>query len=236
MADTPQKQPKEKPVSKKETKQSFSLPVYTIDGTEEKMITLSKEFFGAPVHEQILNLYIRVYLQNQRQGTASTKTRSEVIGSTRKIYRQKGTGRARHGSNKAPIFVGGGVTMGPKPRDYSLKMNKKQKRIALISSLSQKFQDNAISLISNTSDDQKPKTKSFAELLKKLNLNAKKTLLISSKLKNDTVAMSARNIPKITLCSSSSVNPYILLNHEKVIFMESALEELQSHSKPTHEN
>src|SRR3989339_216040 len=106
---------------------TLSVRVFSIDGKEKKTIELNKNIFDVKVSPSLLAQAVRVYLANQRAGTASSKTRSEVVGSTRKIYRQKGTGKARHGSLKAPIFVGGGVVGGPKPRDFSLKINKKQK-------------------------------------------------------------------------------------------------------------
>src|SRR3990172_10626024 len=133
-----------KEVRKKNVKAGLTLPVYGVDGKEKTPADLQKEIFSVEVNPRLLAQYVRVYLANQRQGNASTKTRGEVTGSTRKIYRQKGTGNARHGSIKAPIFVGGGITFGPKPRDYSLKMNKKQKTLALFSSLTVKANDKEI--------------------------------------------------------------------------------------------
>src|SRR3989338_4919632 len=136
-----------KTVKKTETKKSsagLTIPVYDLNGKEKGTVELAKEIFAVEASPKLLAQYVRVYLANRRQGTASTKTRGEITGSTRKIYKQKGTGRDRHGDIKAPIFVGGGTVGGPKPRDYSLKFNKKQTKKALFYSLSLKFKEQGI--------------------------------------------------------------------------------------------
>ena len=129
---------------KVEKKSKLSLSVYGIDGKEQKTIELPKDVFAATENKSLLAQAVRVYLVNQRQGNVKVKTRSEVIGSTRKIYRQKGTGKARHGAIKAPIFVGGGVAHGPKQKEYNLKFNKKEKKLALYGALSSKLKEKKI--------------------------------------------------------------------------------------------
>ena len=144
-----EKKPEVKKVAVKKTS-GLTVPVYDIKGKEKGTLILPKEAFAVSVKPQLLAQAVRVYQFNRRQGTASTKTRGEVTGSTRKIYRQKGTGRARHGDIKAPIFVGGGIVGGPKPKDYSLGINKKQKTKAFFGALTLKLKEkNILGKISN---------------------------------------------------------------------------------------
>src|SRR3989344_6756187 len=146
----------------KKSGEGLTIPVYNLEGKEVKTLDVPKEIFSVKPNPKLLAQYVRVYLTNNRQGTASTKTRGEVRGSTRKIYRQKGTGRARHGAITAPIFVGGGVVFGPKPRDYSRKLPQKMKKAALFSALTAKRIDNAVKVIGNL-DTIVPKTKEMAK-------------------------------------------------------------------------
>ncbi|MGH9858113.1 MAG: 50S ribosomal protein L4, partial [Acidobacteriota bacterium] len=162
-----------KPEADKKMYAAVNVNVLGLDGKVIGKMSLPGEIFGEKVNKALLAQAVRVYLANQRQGNASTKTRGEVDGSTRKIYRQKGTGRARHGSLRAPIFVKGGIVFGPKPRDFSLSMPQKMKRKALFSALSAKIQDQQLTVMSGL-EDMKPKTKAFVALLKSLSMEDKK--------------------------------------------------------------
>lgn len=148
-----------------ESEAAHMIPLYAVDGSESKKVELPA-IFNTEVSPDLMAQYMRVYMSNQRRGTASTKTRSEVIGTTAKVYRQKGTGRARHGSRKANIFKGGGVTFGPKPTDYSLKMNKKQKRKALAGALTMKAKTQAVLGFADDFMAIEPKTKTMSSLMK----------------------------------------------------------------------
>ncbi len=211
----------------------LQIPVYNTKGEIEKNINLSKEVFSAPVNAQLLSQYFRVYLANQRQGTAATKTRSEVAGSTKKIYRQKGTGRARHGAKKAPVFVGGGIAFGPQPRDYSLKMSKKQKRKALLGSLSLKAHANAVIGLSNTYTTIEPKTKNVASSFEKMGFAKKKLLLILPEMKSN-LALASRNLRNVDTIPVSNINPYLVTKHDVLMFTEDAIEKvISTYSKST---
>lgn len=221
----------EKKVKSVEKKQvsKLSVKVYDASGKEKDTISLSKELFSVEGSPKLLAQYVHVYLANQRQGTASTKTRGEVTGSTRKIYRQKGTGRARHGSIKAPIFVGGGVVGGPQPRDYSLKLNKKQKRKSLFLALTLKKKEDAILVADKSLLSIEPKTKLVAEFLSTRGLQNKKALFVLPKMQKNNFILASRNIPYVQLEAATSLNPYILLDAEKIIFVDDALSVLEKH-------
>lgn len=211
----------------------LSMKVVSLSGKEAGEKALPAEIFAVEHAKETVAQYIRIYLQNQRQGTQSTKTRAEVIGSTKKIYRQKGTGGARHGARKAPIFVGGGITFGPKPRDYSLKMNKKQKKLALFSTLSIKAQNNAIlGLKIGEKEIEKPKTKIFADFLKKNEMDDKKVLFVMADSYKDNVYFSAKNLENITIADAKHLNAYTVMAHESVIMIEEAVQSLQDHYFP----
>lgn len=211
--------------AKKIQKDTWSIPLYDVDGTEKGVIEAPEELKKAEISPKLLAQYVRVYLANQRQGTASTKTRSEVAGSTKKIYRQKGTGRARHGARKASLFIGGGITFGPKPRDFSLKLNKKQKRKALLGALCMKIQNKEIAGLSNAFLDMKPKTKLFAQFLKKSGLSEKKAsiLLIIPQKKESQFNLAARNISFLKVMKEHQVNPYILMKYRNILVCEDSL-------------
>ncbi len=222
---------KEKNLSKKtkDQKKEFSLPLYDKKGEIKSEIQISKKIFSEKINPSLIAQAVRVYLANQRQGTASTKTRGEVKGSTRKIYRQKGTGRARHGSIKAPIFVGGGIVGGPKPRDYSLKLNKKQKRKAFYSALTLQYQEKNLLVFDREFLKINLKTKEVVKILEKLNLLGKKILFIFSKLEENNFLLAARNIEKVDFIDVYSLNTYEVLNHQKLVFFADALEVLEKH-------
>lgn len=216
-------------------KTGLSVPVYNLKGVSEKEMELPKEIFSVETSPKLLAQYVRVYLANQRQGNASSKTRSEVTGSTKKIYRQKGTGRARHGARKAPIFVGGGVVGGPQPRDFSLKMNKKQKRKALFYSLTLKAKENSIIGLTSKALETEPKTKIVVGFLKAAGLDSKKALLVLPNLKNN-LWFASRNVSNLDVVSATSINPYEIMNHEKIIFTDDVVAIITNHFAKKNEN
>lgn len=205
-------------------KNNLSLSIYSIDGKELKTIELPSQVFAVAENKSLLTQAVRVYLVNQRQGNVKVKTRSEVIGSTRKIYRQKGTGKARHGAIKAPIFVGGGIAHGPKQKDYSLKFNKKEKKIALYCALSNKLKEKKIFGLEEKSLTMKPKTKTVVNFLKELKLVGKNNLVILKKIEKNNLILAMRNISNISFVDVNSLNPYLILKSSNLIFVENALE------------
>lgn len=213
-----------KPVS---SRKSLSLDVFDTKGKVVRSVDLPKEIFGAKINKQLLAQAVRVYLANQRKGTASTKDRGEVHGSTRKIYRQKGTGRARHGSKKAPIFVHGGIVFGPKPRDFSLKMSKKMKRLALFSALSAKKKANEIKAIKGL-NSLEPKTRLMVEVLENLGINEKDKnilLVLSGKSTGEleNIYRASRNIEGVHIMNAEMLNAYDALNNKLILLMESSI-------------
>lgn len=212
-------------------KTSPSLVIYNIEGKEEKTIELPKEIFSVSANPSLLAQAVRVYLVNQRQGNVKVKTRSEVIGSTRKIYRQKGTGKARHGAIKAPIFVGGGIAHGPKQKDYNLKFNKKEKKLALFAALSIKLKEKKIFGLDEKVLIMKPKTKAFVNFLKELKLLGKSNLVIMKKMEKNNLVLAIRNISGISFVDVNSLNPYLILKSNNLIFIENALEVFKKSQK-----
>ncbi len=208
----------------------LKLKVYSPSARSTETLTLPKEIFGSQINKPLMAQAVRVYLANQRRGTAKTKSRGEVNISTRKIYRQKGTGRARHGAKSAPIFVGGGVALGPKPRDYSLKLSQKMKQKALFSSLSAKVKDGEIILVSNLTKIE-PKTKNMVLLLNKLQLNGKNKniLLVTPRPTKDfeNVVKASRNIEDISIMPSNLLNTYEVLKAKKILLMKEAIDVLK---------
>ena len=211
-----------------------SLVIYNIEGKEEKTIELPKDIFSVSANPSLLAQAVRIYLINQRQGNVSVKTRGEVIGSTRKIYRQKGTGKARHGAIKAPIFVGGGVAHGPKQKDYNLKFNKKEKKLTLFAALSIKLKEKKIFGLENKALTIEPKTKIFVNFLEKLLLLDKNNLIVLLKMEKNNLILAMRNIPGISFIDARSLNPYLVLKSNNIIFIENSLEVFKS--KPKHVN
>lgn len=197
--------------------------VYTAAGTKKGKITLPKVLFGQKPNLKLLAQAVRVHLARRRSGTASTKTRGEVEMTTAKWYRQKGTGRARHGARSAPIFRGGGVAHGPKPRDFDLKIPAKMKNRALASALSAKSQENAI-LVIDTTQNFEPKTKKIASLLKKLKIDGQKVLLVHAGEEN--LVRASRNLPNVQILRAQDLNPYEVLNAQKLLLTRSAVEKL----------
>lgn len=205
-------------------KKSAGLKVDVVDVTGKvvETLTLPEALFGVKVNEALLAQAVRVYLANQRLGTADSKTRGEVDGSTRKIYRQKGTGRARHGGIRAPIFVKGGVAHGPKPRDYSLALPAKMRRAALVSALTTQLQNGNIVVVSGL--EKMSKTKPMAQALAKV--GGKKTLLVMPEVM-DGVYKAARNIAGVEVTPAAQLNTYAILGAKKLVLMKDAVASLE---------
>lgn len=205
----------------------LNVPVYALSGEKKGTISLPKEIFGIKVNNTLMAQAVRVYLVNQRQGTASTKTRGEVRASTRKIYRQKGTGRARHGAITAPIFVGGGIAFGPRPRNFELKMSKQMRRKALLSALSQKFSEDRIRIVDVAGSTGK--TREIYGMLRKLDLVNKKdegkVLFVAS---GDLAKRAAGNIGAVEVYPAASINTYTVLNNKHLVFEKEAIGALES--------
>jgi large subunit ribosomal protein L4 len=185
---------------------------------ESASFELNSVLFGAQVNTQVLAQYIRVYLHNARQGTASVKDRSRIAGTTKKVYKQKGTGNARHGSKKAPIYVGGGVVGGPVPRDYSLQLPKRMKLIALQSVLAQKVASESIVCLADDTVLSIQKTKEFVTLAQKAQLPLRSILLVVDPTSEGIIARATRNHPSITYTAAESLNPYIISRARLVVF------------------
>ena len=198
----------------------------TIRGTKSGTVTLPKEIFAVKVNPQLMAQAVRVYLANQRKAKAKTKTRGEVRGSRRKIWRQKGTGRARHGDLYAPIFVGGGRAHGPRGvENYQLKMSKKMKRAALFSALTSKLKDKEIFVVKDL-EKIEPKTKKMAQILqKKLKIEGKVLIILPEVL--DNVMRAARNIRGVSLAQASLLNTYQVLNGGKLLLMKESIDRLK---------
>ena len=191
-----------------------NVSVYNIEGKEVGKIDLSDAVFGVEVNEHLVHMAVVSQLANNRQGTQKAKTRSEVSGGGRKPWRQKGTGHARQGSTRAPQWTGGGVVFAPVPRDYSFKMNKKEKRAALKSALTAKVEENKFIVIDEIALSE-IKTKSIVEMLKALGAD-RKALIVMPEVDN-TVVMSARNIPGVKTALVNTLNVYDILNYDKFI-------------------
>jgi large subunit ribosomal protein L4 len=190
---------------------------------------LSDDVFKIEPNEHAIYLDVKQYLAHQRQGTHKAKERAEIVGSTRKIKKQKGTGTARAGSIKSPIFKGGGRIFGPRPKDYTQKLNKNVKRLARRSALSMKSSENAIVVLEDFSFDQ-PRTKDFIEVLKALGLENKKSLFVLGDI-NNNVYLSSRNLAGSEVITNSELSTYKILNANSVVFLEGALEAIESNLK-----
>lgn len=205
----------------------LNLSVFDTKGKVVESFSLPKEIFGIVVNNQLIAQAVRVYLSNQRRGTVKTKSRGEVNISTRKIYKQKGTGRARHGAASAPIFVGGGIAFGPRPRDYSLKLSKKMKRLALFCALSAKLKAGEIKLIQGL-EKIEPKTKNMVVIINNLSLNEKnkKILLVTPKAGKDfeNIVKASRNIKGVRVTSANLLTTYEILANKKILFMKNSIE------------
>ena len=200
-----------------------NVSVYNIEGKEVGSIELNDAVFGVEVNEHLVHMAVVNQLANNRQGTQSATTRSEVSGGGRKPWRQKGTGHARQGSTRSPQWTGGGVVFAPKPRDYSFKMNKKEKRIALLSALSSKVADNKIVVLDAFNLDE-VKTKKFAEVMS--NLKVDKALVVIEG-ENKNVVLSGRNIPTVKVSATNEINTYDVLKYETLVVTKAAVEKLE---------
>lgn len=190
-----------------------------------RKIALSESVFGIEPNDHAIYLDVKQYLANQRQGTHKSKERNEVAGSTRKIKKQKGTGGARAGSIKSPVFRGGGRIFGPRPRNYSFKLNKKVKQLARQSALAYKAKDNNISILENLSFEG-PKTKEYLKLLNGLSLINKKTLLVLAD-NDQNVVLSSRNIKNAQVTTAGNLNTYEIIKADTLIFSEGAVQKLE---------
>ena len=197
--------------------------VYNMEGKEVGKMDLNDEIFGIEVNEHLIHLAVVQHLANMRQGTQKAKTRSEVSGGGRKPWRQKGTGHARQGSTRAPQWTHGGVVFAPTPRDYSFKMNKKEKRIALKSALTSKVEDGNLIVLEDLKFDE-IKTKNFAEVLKKL--DAKKALVVI-KENDKNVVLSARNITDAQTAIADNINVYDVMKAGTVVLTKDAVSKIE---------
>ena len=198
--------------------------LYNMQGSKIGDVELSQAIFGAEVNKAVLHETVVNYLANQRQGTQSTKTRTEVSGGGAKPFRQKGTGRARQGSTRAPQWIKGGVALGPKPRDYSYTINKKVKKLAMVSALSAKAADECVMVIDNLTMDE-IKTKAIADMLKAMGVTEKALIVTNEMEKN--VYLSARNIEGVKASYVGMLNVYDVLNHDKFIVAKDAIAKLE---------
>ncbi len=205
----------------------MKLPVLNIKGKETgREVTLDKSIFGVSENNHVVYLGVKQHRANNRQGTSKTKERGEITGSTRKIKKQKGTGTARAGSIKNPLFRGGGRVFGPKPRDYSFKLNKKVKSLARRSALSYKASSKSIVIVEDFTF-KVPKTKEYINLLTNLGLGEEKTMLIV-KEKNSSLILSARNLKKASVNTVNEINVYNILDASKLIITESVLKSMKN--------
>jgi large subunit ribosomal protein L4 len=191
------------------------IDVFDMTGAKAGTMTLSDEVFGAEYNESLIHQVVKAYLANQRQGTKSTLTRSEVRGHAKKPWRQKGTGRARHGSTKGPQWRGGGVVFAPKPRDFSQKINKQMKRGAFISAISTKLAQNDIVVV-NELKLEAPKTKEM-----------KKIALVVLKGSDENIIRASGNIPKVNVCDSELLNVYQIVATNKLILTQEAIKSIE---------
>jgi len=191
-----------------------------------KKVDLIDSIFAAEPNDHCIYLDVKQFLANQRQGTHKSKERAEISRTTKKLKRQKGTGGARAGSMKSPLFIGGGRAFGPRPHEYGFKLNKKVKALARVSALSYKAKDNAITVLEDFNFEA-PKTKNFIDLMKNLNLSDKKTLLVLGDT-NKNVYLSSRNIQGAKVVKASDLNTYDILNAENLILAESSVKVIET--------
>ena len=200
----------------------MEVSVLNIKGQETgRKVALNEAIFGIEPNDHVIYLDVKQYLANKRQGNAKSKERSEISGSTRKLGRQKGGGGARHGDINSPLLIGGGRVFGPKPRDYSFKLNKKVKQLARKSALSYKAQENAIVVVEDFTMDA-PKTKEFVDITKNLKVDGKKVLLLMPEA-NKNVYMSARNLQRAEVLEAQNVNTYKILDADVLVITENSL-------------
>lgn len=198
--------------------------VLTLSGESKKDITLNDEIWNKEINEVVMSDAIKLQLASLRQGTHKTKDRSEVSGGGKKPWRQKGTGRARQGSTRAPHWVGGGIVFGPTPRDYSFKMNKKERRLALKSALSEKFQNKTLCIVENL-ELNTPKTKEFTSILEGLKLTGK-TLIVTDG-ENGNIYLAARNVSNLYVIEPTSINVLDLVSADNLLIDEASVNKIE---------
>ena len=209
-----------------------TVKVRNLKNEEVGEVELSDAVFGAPLHEGLIHAAVRNYMANARQGTSATKTRGDVSGAGRKLWKQKGTGRARIASLRSPLWKGGGNVHGPQPRDWSYNMPRKMRQGALRSALSERVREGKLTLVDGWTLD-KPKTKDFISSLKKLGHEGK-TLIVDSR-DNENLILSTRNVQTAKVVNSFALNIYDLLYHEQLIVSEAAIKELEQLLSPKKE-
>jgi large subunit ribosomal protein L4 len=209
-----------------------TVKVRNLKNEEVGEVELSDDVFGAPLNEALIHAAVRNFMANARQGTSATKTRGDASGSGRKLWKQKGTGRARIASLRSPLWKGGGNAHGPQPRDWSYNMPKKMRQGALRSALSERVREGRVVLVDGWALD-KPKTKEFLGSLKQLGLEGK-TLIVDS-LDNENLLLSTRNVQSAKVVNSFALNIYDLLYHEKLVISEAAVKELEQLLGPKSE-
>jgi large subunit ribosomal protein L4 len=201
--------------------------VYNVSGTQtDRMIKLDDAIFGIEPNDHAIYLDVKQFMANRRQGTHSSKEKSQLTGSTRKLKKQKGTGGARAGSIKSPLFKGGARVFGPHPRDYDFKLNKKLKKLARKSALSYKIKDESIMVVEDFTFET-PKTKNFTELLKNFKTEGKKILLVTSGV-DMNVLLSCRNLAKVKVIQASDLNTYEILDAGRLLLTESSVKEIEN--------
>ena len=197
--------------------------VFNMEGKEVEQMELADSVFGVEVNDHLVHMAVLQQLANKRQGTQKAKTRSEVRGGGRKPWRQKGTGHARQGSTRSPQWTGGGVVFAPTPRDYSFKLNRKEKREALLSALSSRVQENKLIVVDQLAFDE-IKTKKFAEVLK--NLKVEKALVVLGQ-DDEKAIISARNIPDVKTAQTNSINVYDILKYNTLVVTKEAVKSIE---------
>lgn len=212
----------------------MKVDIYKIDGSKSsKKAELSDSIFAIEPNEVVLYEDVRRHLANKRQGTAKTKERSEVTGSTKKMYRQKGTGNARRGDIKSPLLRKGGTVFGPKPRNYGFKLNKKTRQLARKSALSLKAANEGIIVVEDFSYEE-PKTSKIADMLKALKADGKKALILTAETESN-VYKSARNIPGVHVSESYKPTTYEIMNVDVIVILESGVQGLENSIEPKNE-
>ncbi len=201
-----------------------NVSVYNMEGKEVGTIELSDAVFGVEVNEHLVHLAVVQQLANKRQGTQKAKTRSEVSGGGRKPWKQKGTGHARQGSTRSPQWTGGGVVFAPAPRDYSFKMNRKEKQAALKSALTDKVLNNSLIVVDELKMDE-TKTKKLAEVM--VNLKATRKALVVMNDKDENVVLSARNLPEVKTALTNTINVYDVMNAKTLVLTKDAVAKIE---------
>ena len=201
-----------------------SIDVYNIEGKKVKKVDLKEEIFGIEPNEAVVHSVLVNYLANQRQGTQSTKTRAEVRGGGRKPWKQKGTGRARQGSIRAPQWIKGGIALGPKPRSYKYRVNRKERQLAIKSLLSSKVLENNLVVVDKF-DFKEIKTKQMANAMKNLKVEEKALIVLPAS--NEVVQKSARNLANVTTSSVNTINVYDLLKNKKLVVTVDTIKKLE---------